>query len=117
MFWWRSILALCLALILIVAPFSAGWADSVSPTDITDGSPVDAGHPWDDEATEAEDPDPDEGSLRTVRPRDDWNQSDLSPAVVTTSGTRWLGSAVVYFWQRAVSSQFIAKVRTISFWR
>ena len=115
--WLRSLLAICLALVLVVAPFSAGWADSVSPTDTNDGSPVDAGHPWDDEATEAEDPDPDEGSLGTVRSRDDWNQFDLSLAVVTTSGTRWLGSAVVYLWQHAASSQFVAKVRTVSFWR
>ena len=112
----RSLLAICLALMLVVAPLSAGWADTISPTDITDGSPVDSGHPWDDEATEAEDPHPDDGSLATVRPRD-WNQHDLSLAVVNTSGTRWLGSAVVYLWQRAASSQLYAKVRTLSFWR
>lgn len=111
----RSILAICLALLMVVAPFSTGWAGDPSPADPGSSNPADSGHPWDDEANETIDPGdtPDDGTLISDR---GFNpvRTATAPAFMLNGGSRWIAQVVFYLWDFARSSEILWKKTSVT---
>ena len=112
----RSILAICLALVLVVLPLSAVWAinsttlnPSVWGSMPTDGG-GDSGHPWDDGTNGTPLPGVDSTLMPTVK-------TALPPVILPTfvpGGYRWASYALVSLWQSVSHAKISSKV---NYWR
>jgi hypothetical protein len=106
----RLILAIYLALILVILPVSAAWSVDPHSKDTqvrgglrTDGA-GDSGHPWDDGTGSQPQPDPDSSaSLLTALP--------LTPPVISSGGTKWVGSILRFIWERVQIAKVSPKMR------
>ena len=104
----KVLLAICLALILVVAPVSFAWAGGTIP-DSGDG------HPWDDEANEGGLPggDGDDTTTGTSTGGGDFTTASLP----TVGGSRWVDGAFVYLWQRVSNTKIMVKMMSLGIWR
>lgn len=105
----RTLLAICLALLMVVAPFSTGWAGDPNPTDPDNSNPADSGHPWDDEADETIDPGDSEDGMLITGPGITPVRTATAPTFMLNGGSRWIAHMAFYLWEFARFSEVIGK--------
>jgi hypothetical protein len=121
--WLRSLLFIGLVLAVVLAPCGGVMAGGDDPADAANNDPVDSGHPWDDEANEGAitdpdaNPDPDASPQLSTQPISGSLVITAGMPALRTGGSKWLSSAVMYFWQRAFGTRTGFGVRSVYFWR
>lgn len=107
MAWIKKLFAICLALVLVVAPCSLSWAGP--------GAPGGEGHPWDENDGTAPDGNPDGSTTSTGQ----GDHVGSSPAALSYRylGSSWVGNALAYVWQEVANTRIIAKLKANGYWR
>jgi len=114
----RCVLAIYLALILVVLPISSAWsagprsANHDAKGNLHSHGSMSAGHPWDDQTGDGKAQQP--GGTGTTQVTKWQIQRPIVVPSLTTGGTRWVGEALIYLWQKATQARISQKAQ---YWR
>jgi len=103
----RLIWAVFLALVLVIAPLSTGWADNPNPGD---GNTVD-GHPWDDQVTDGTNSTP--GNPTDVRVAVPKSPVNIGWMPMTAGAAKWVGDAMLYVMPSLLHTNTMAKHKSV----